>query len=70
MKMKGLKKKRTDIWTCQDGTKVRICDMETSHIINSLRMMNRNFSWRIEYKYALERELIIRKSPLGKALEY
>lgn len=65
---------RDSIWTCRDGTKVKIKDMTDSHIENALAMMmsDRGRGWRSEYLYILstEQELRrkIRNSPLWKAL--
>ncbi|GAB3797214.1 hypothetical protein [Virgibacillus kimchii] len=30
------------VWTMRDGTKVAIKDMSTSHIVNSMKMLERN----------------------------
>lgn len=32
---------KTVLWKCKDGRTIRIADMETSHIINSMRMLER-----------------------------
>lgn len=30
-----------NVWTCQDGRKIPVSEMETSHVQNSLRMLRR-----------------------------
>lgn len=34
-------RKQTKIWTCADGTRLRICDMEDSHIDNAISLIER-----------------------------
>lgn len=31
----------TTIWTCRDGRKVRVCQMEDSHLLNTLNLLTR-----------------------------
>jgi hypothetical protein len=34
-------RKVTKIWTCKDGRRVRICDMDNQHLVNTVRMLER-----------------------------
>jgi len=34
-------RKQTALWTCKDGTRLRICDMEDSHLLNTIRLCMR-----------------------------
>ena len=46
------------IWVAKDGTKYLISKMQTSHIRNYIRMIQRsNFYWRPEYLESLTQEL-------------
>ena len=49
---------RKGIWVTRDGTKCLISKMQTSHIKNCIRMIQRsNYSWRLEYLEPLVLEL-------------
>lgn len=47
-----------EVWETKDLKRIRIKDMETSHIINSVKMIVRSKrGWRIEYLPALIKQL-------------
>lgn len=46
-------------WTDREGNNIKISDMNTAHIKNSIRMII-NYNWRREYLEVLTRELINR----------
>ena len=49
---------RNGIWVARDGTKYSISKMQTSHIKNCIRMIQRsNYHWRPEYIEPLTQEL-------------
>ena len=49
------------IWICKDGRRMRITEMETSHIRNAIAMIERSVKgWRRSYLERLRLELEIR----------
>lgn len=45
-------RKVTKVWTCKDGTRLRICDMTDSHLNNAIKFLERKASeLRIEMPY-------------------
>lgn len=60
---------RNNIWIAKDGTKYLISEMQTSHIKNCIRMIQRsNYSWRPEYLEPLTQELEKRAQNAKKEL--
>lgn len=39
--MSILSRKQVRVWTCKDGTRIRICDMDDSHLLNACRLIER-----------------------------
>lgn len=60
---------RNTVWVTQDGKQYRIKEMASSHIINSIRKIEREKPWREEYLKILQEELHVRNSKLYKVLE-
>lgn len=52
---------RDRIWRCKDGRTLTVAQMTTTHIIHSIRMIQRCSGWRRDYLPRLELELEIRK---------
>jgi hypothetical protein len=48
------------IWICRDGRQIPVSRLAESHLLSILRLMDRNPSWRRDYRDRLEIELIIR----------
>lgn len=62
VEMRGLFDDRDPVWRCRDGREMRVSEMETRHIINSICMIRRSpirngRRWRERYLPALRREL-------------
>lgn len=57
---------RDRFWTCKDGRKILVSNMQTSHIESILRMMQRKPGWRALMRPRLELELDIRRWGLRK----
>ena len=73
-------RKVTKKWTTKNGTKIRICDMGDSHLINSIKMLKRyaqciqieypwpNFRGEMAQYYAEQEYDIITTSPPEKLI--
>lgn len=48
------------VWITKDGRRYLVRQMETGHIVNCIRMIQRNPGWRDEYLDRLLLELAIR----------
>ena len=46
-------RKQTKIWTTKDGSRIRVCDMNDSHLCNAARMVLRNAQRYIDVNLAL-----------------
>lgn len=52
---------RDRFWTCADGRKILVSNLQTDHIIRILAMMDKKPGWRKIVRPRLELELEIRK---------
>lgn len=60
---------KKSIWVAKDGTKYLISKMQTSHIKNCIKMIQRsNYYWRPEYLEPLTNELKLRQNGDSKNL--
>ncbi len=50
-----------EYWTCKDGSKIKIGDMGTGHIRNSINMIKRKPEWRDSFLSTLEDEIDFRQ---------
>ena len=48
------------IWRARDGRFYRVADMQTSHIVNCIRMIERKWPWRSRYYERLKLEFEMR----------
>lgn len=59
-----------DLWVTRDNREIKISDMSTTHITNSINMIKRSIksgkNWRVEYLPQLLIELNKRKNETGK----
>lgn len=46
-------KKQIGIWTCKDGTSIRVCDMTDSHLLNACRLVERGIKNSYENQMAM-----------------
>jgi hypothetical protein len=65
---------RNSIWETSSGSKVKIKDMNTQHILNSIKKIQREYvlndkDWRREYLHILQEEVAVRNTKLFKLLE-
>ena len=59
------------IWVTRDNREIKISDMSTTHITNSINMIKRSIksgkNWRVEYLPQLVKELNKRRNGISKS---
>ena len=60
-----------DLWVTRDNREIKISDMTTTHITNSINMIKRSIksgkNWRVEYLPQLVKELNKRRNGISKS---
>lgn len=46
-------RKITKVWECKDGRRIRICDMEDKHLMNTIFYLERCANWTMEETHKL-----------------
>jgi hypothetical protein len=53
------------IWVCKDGRRMKVSEMEMSHLLNAIAKIERSRRWRKEWLPRLHLEVTIRTLPMN-----